>query len=363
MGLYRLRINKKFGQALKDSHDLHDWTVGNPHAFWIDLYEYCGIVPALPKHTKWAYHPATKLRDMPTFFPGLKLNYAENVLVNATTNPRAVALIGLREAPKGLLDNEEEVTWSELAELVRITRSALVRHGVTSGQVVAALMANSVWTIVLFLACASAGIIFTSVSPDMGVQGCASRFAQVAPKLLFVDVDLAVRGTRRGMMGKVQEILQALQERQSSRSLPSVIFVPTGAAPHLARNVDYIKPLGVSLHTWLQRSRPSDALTFTRLPTSHPLVIVYSSGTTGDPKCIVSPHISLLNYKKVALLHNSLGPDSTVFQYSSTSWILWNVMNGHLSVGAKIICYGELAPLFLYLLDFVLDPRLDSDSD
>jgi acetoacetyl-CoA synthetase len=114
----------------------------------------------------------------------------------------------------------------------------------------------------------------------------------------------------------------------------------------LQHNLEFIKPFGVSLHTFLLKSRPTDKLVYTRLPTDHPLVIVYSSGTTGEPKCIVSPHVSILNYKKVALLHNSLGPDSTVFQYSSTSWILWNVMNGHLSVGAKVICYdgGALYP-------------------
>jgi acetoacetyl-CoA synthetase len=87
-------------------------------------------------------------------------------------------------------------------------------------------------------------------------------------------------------------------------------------------------------------------MTYTRVPTNHPLVIVYSSGTTGEPKCIASPHMSILNYKKIALLHNSLTALDTVFQYSSTSWILWNVMNGHLSVGATVICYdgGALYP-------------------
>lgn len=338
---YRQHINTKFSQKLKDSHQLHKWTVSNRHEFWIDLYQYCGIIPALPKHTKLAYDPKLRLRDIPTFFPGCKLNYAENVLVpNTATHADAVALVGLRENG---LDSPENITWAELTELVRLARSALVHQGIKKDDVVAALMANSIWIIVLFLASASIGAIFTSVSPDMGVSGCVSRFAQVSPKVLFADIDLAVRGVRPGMMAKVLQILKALP---STSPNPQVVCVPTTHQPHLKQNLEYIKPLGVSLHTFLLKSKPTDKLVYTRLPTDHPLVIVYSSGTTGEPKCIVSPHISILNYKKIALLHNSLGPDSTVFQYSSTSWILWNVMNGHLSVGAKVICYdgGALYP-------------------
>ncbi|EXJ83032.1 acetoacetate-CoA ligase [Capronia epimyces CBS 606.96] len=341
MSRYRERINSNFSARLKDSQELHQWTVQHPHEFWIDLYEYCGIVPQLPSHTRLAYNPRLGLRDVPAFFPGLKLNYAENVLVpNTNANPSAVALVGLREKDLG---HPENVTWSELTELVRVARSALARQGIKQNHVVAALMANSIWTIVLFLACASMGAIFTSVSPDMGIAGCVARFAQVSPRVLFAEVDLAVRGLRPAMMGKVLEILRSLPP---SVARPQVVFVPTGQRPHLQQNLDYVRPLGVSLHTFLLKSRPSDALRYTRLPSDHPLVIVYSSGTTGEPKCIVSPHISILNYKKIALLHNSLGPHSTVFQYSSTSWILWNVMNGHLSVGAKVICYdgGALYP-------------------
>lgn len=98
--------------------------------------------------------------------------------------------------------------------------------------------------------------------------------------------------------------------------------------------------LGTSLKAFLEPTiKSKQQLEFVRLPTSHPLVILYSSGTTGPPKCIVSPHISILNYRKIAHLHNSLGPDSTIFQYSSTSWILWNVMLGHMTVGARIVTF------------------------
>jgi acetoacetyl-CoA synthetase len=343
MAQYRRRINTKFSQSLTNSHELHSWTVKYPHDFWIDLYDYCDIIPPLPRHIKNAYNPALKLRDIPVFFPGLKLNYAENVLVpNSKIHPNAVALVGVRE---GGLDTPEEVTWQELTGLVRMTRSAMVRQGIKQGDVIAAIMANSIWIIVLFLASASIGAIFSSVAPDLGVGGCVSRFAQVEPKWLFADTDLALRGTRPSMLGKVMQILRALP---SDKKNPNIVFVPTTHKPHLHQHLDYIRPVSsaISLHDFLRKSQPTDQMTYQRLPTDHPLVIVYSSGTTGEPKCIVSPHISILNYKKIALLHNGLTPQSTVFQYSSTSWILWNVMNGHLSVGAKVICYdgGALYP-------------------
>ncbi|OAP63424.1 acetoacetate-CoA ligase [Fonsecaea erecta] len=343
MSRYRHHVNAKFSVSLRDSHELHSWTVQNPHQFWIDLYGWCGIVPPLPKHTRLAYDPSLRLRDIPTFFPGLRLNYAENVLgPHVAARPNAVALVGLRE---GRLDDPEDITWAELAELVRRARSAMVRRGVKKGDVVAALMANSVWIVVLFLAAASMGAIFTSVSPDLGASGCVSRFAQVEPKWLFADVDVAVRGTRPSMLGKVVQILQALP---ASKPKPRLVFVPTSHRPHRQRHLDYIRPVegAISLFEFLSAARARDRLTYTRVPTDHPLVIVYSSGTTGEPKCIVSPHVSVLNYKKISLLHNGLGPGSTVFQYSSTSWILWNVMNGHLSVGSRVLCYdgGALHP-------------------
>ena len=353
---YRQRINQRFSPtpSLRDSHDLHSWSVQNPHQFWIDLYDYCDIIPPLPPHTKLAYNPDLKLRDIPAFFPGLKINYAENVLVpNTARNPKAIALVEIRENG---LDRPEEISWEDLSELVRMARSAMVRHGVKQGDVIAALMANSIWIIVLFLASASIGSIFTSVSPDLGAGGCVSRFKQVEPKWLFADTDLALRGARPSMLGKVMQILKALSEGKT-KVTPSIVFVPTSHKPHLQRNLEYIRPINnaISLHTFLLASSSSDKMSYTLLPSDHPLVIVYSSGTTGEPKCIVSPHISILNYKKIALLHNGLTSSSTVFQYSSTSWILWNVMNGHLSVGAKVICYdgGALYPSPATMLQIV----------
>ncbi|KAK5084441.1 hypothetical protein LTR05_005517 [Lithohypha guttulata] len=333
----RQHINEKFGQMLKTSHDLHRWTVENPHDFWIDLYDYTEIIPPLPADIKYAYNPKARFRDVPVWFEGHEMNFAENLLLpNVRRNPHSIALTGLRE---GELDDPEHITWAQLAEMVRLTRIAMLHHGIQENDVIAALMSNSIWIIVLFLASASIGAIFTSIAPDMGLSGCLSRLAQVTPKLFFADTDYSTRGKRLSLLEKVRDILNGLPSNQAQ---PTVFFVPTTKRPHTKHTINPPIPitLGASLDAFLEPALDDGTpLTFTRLPTSHPLVIVYSSGTTGPPKCIVSPHISLLNYRKIAHLHNSLSPESIVFQYSSTSWILWNVMLGHLTVGARLITW------------------------
>jgi acetoacetyl-CoA synthetase len=341
MSRYRRHINVKFLQNLQTSHALQKWTVTNPQRFWVDLYEYVGIIPPLPPGTKVAYDETKKMREVPEFFVSCRINYAENVLVpNTAANPDSVCLVGVRE---GGIDDPEELTWTQLTELVRMTRSALVRQGIKEGDVVGALMSNSIWIIVLFLATTCIGAIFTSIAPDMGVGGCVSRLAQVEPVLLFSDVDYALRGKRVSLLDKVKEVFKALAEGSSK---PKLVLVPTGHAPHTVQEVPGAPDLGTSLSQYLSKSVSSDSLTYTRVEMSHPLVILYSSGTTGPPKCMLSPHGSIIQYKKIGYLHNNLDCNSTVFQYSSTSWVLWNVMNGHLSVGAKVVCYdgGALYP-------------------
>lgn len=333
---YRQHINKKFHINLKNSQELHTWTVQRPHDFWIDLYEYTEIIPPLPKSIQYAYDPKAKFRDIPTWFEGHKLNFAENLLVpNTKRNPNGIALTGLRE---GKLDDGEDITWAELTELVRITRNALMHHGIRQGDVIAALMSNSIWIVVLFLATASLGGIFTSIAPDMGISGCVTRLAQVTPKLLFSDTDYAARGVRQSLEVKVKDLYHQLKQQNVSFTTIWVSTLNAAHTQHLhpSTNIANCTHLEAFLAPTKTSSTPLD---FLRLPNPAPLVIVYSSGTTGAPKCIVSPHLSILNYRKIAHLHNNLDHNSIVFQFSSTSWILWNVMLGHMTVGARLITF------------------------
>jgi acetoacetyl-CoA synthetase len=321
---YRNHINAKFGKQLVDSQQLHKWSVEHPQDFWIDLWSYVGLVPSLPSALKTAFDDSKSIKDVPVFFSGVRFNYAENIFHGKM--PGSVALIGLRENDpfKG-----DSWTWAKLKEHVRRVKSALMRSGVKRGDTVAAVMSNCPWTIALFLACASFGAVFTSIAPEMGLEGIVGRLEQIDVRMLFVDSHQMYKGKMMSMNEKLARIVGAL-----GASVEAII-VPVLSGRYALTTLD----------VFLARSSGADKLVFTRLPFTAPLVIVYSSGTTGSPKCIVHHHGTLLNLKKVSLLHNSLTPRDVVFQYTSTSWILWNIQNGHLSVGAPLLCYDG-SPLY-----------------
>ncbi|OQE42160.1 hypothetical protein PENCOP_c004G05693 [Penicillium coprophilum] len=319
MNIYREHINKKFNQQLRSSHDLHKWSVENLQDFWTDLHGYTEIIPPLPPTVTSAFDPTTPMDKIPRFFREATVNYAENVVAGRDSNK--TALIGIREGQ----DLDGEVwTWGLLRENVRKSRSALLQLGIKEGDRVAAIISNSVWSVGMFLATASIGAIWTSIAPDLGEEGCVSRLQQVTPRILFADGESTYKGKMRSNVVKIQSIVKAL------RSKPHVFLIPiTGAH----------EPVFPSLDNFLAMSREEDKLEFKRVSFSHPLYILYTSGTTGQPKCLVHSHSVILQHKKTSMLHNSLTSDDIVFQYSSTSWVLWNVMVGHFSVGPTLVLY------------------------
>ncbi|KAK3061159.1 hypothetical protein LTS18_006884, partial [Coniosporium uncinatum] len=162
---YRQHVNARFNQQLRNSQELHKWSVTYPHDFWIDLHQYLKIIPALPAGMEKAYDETIPMSKIPKFFEGYTLNYTENVLANC--DPNATAIIGIREGES--IDGERFI-WRDLIECVRQARSALLRHGIRKGDRVAAYMSNNPYTIILFLAAAAMGAVFTSISPDMGAD-------------------------------------------------------------------------------------------------------------------------------------------------------------------------------------------------
>lgn len=171
MDLYREHINEKFSQSLGTTQDLHSWSVANQQPFWLDLYSYLELIPALPAGMTRAYDESLPMSSIPPFFEGLELNYAENVLESAKRHPENVALVGLREG-QDLNEPVEKVTWRALKEKVRQSSNALRGCSVRKGDVVAALVSNSIDAVVLFLSTAAVGAVFTSISPDLGVEVC-----------------------------------------------------------------------------------------------------------------------------------------------------------------------------------------------
>lgn len=167
MNQYRSHINKKFNLNLQDSRQLQQWSVTAPQEFWVDLWSYVGLVPDLAPGTKQAYDPEIPMTEVPPFFENAVINYAENVLTQPDVAPDSPALIGIREG-QGL--DGERWSWMKLREEVRRIRSALKRSGVKEGDRVAALISTSIWSVTIFLACASLGAIYTSVASDFGTE-------------------------------------------------------------------------------------------------------------------------------------------------------------------------------------------------
>lgn len=328
MDVYRRHVNQRFHQNFKDTQQLQLWSCDKPQDFWVDLYSYLNLVPPLPSTVTRAYDDSLPMSANPPFFEGLKMNYAENAMFS-NPNPDAVALIGLREDQDLSKEDGERLTWHQFREQVRLTASALKRGGVGQGDRVAALVATSIWAVVLFHATASIGAIFTSISPDLGLEGCVARLQQVTPSILFADNAAIYKGKTVQTITKLDQILSRLKPR------PQTYVIPI---------VDHPSPYS-TISKFLEKADPSDKLTFTRVSFNDPLLIAYSSGTTGTPKCIVHRHGLILQFKKISVLHNYLGPDDVIMAYCSTSWIVFSIMCGHFSVGATTICYNG-SPLY-----------------
>ncbi|KAF1812026.1 acetoacetyl-CoA synthase [Eremomyces bilateralis CBS 781.70] len=318
--IYRRRVNEKFGLRLQNAQELHKWSVTAPQDFWTDVYDFVGLIPALPPSVKRAYDDSVPLSDVPLWFEGASINFAENVLCNPAVDPSKVALIGLREGQ----DLEgEQLTWFELRERVRVVQSAMLRSGIKEGDIVAAIVSTSNWAVILLLASASIGAIFSCISPDLGVEGCISRLQQISPKILFADSDSTYKGRRTSVAPKVSQILENLS------SPPETFLIPIASSPEPFPAVE----------EFLWRSSALDTLEFRPLSFNSPMIIVYSSGTTGTPKCIVHRQGMILNLRKTSILHNSMSPRDVVMQYSSTSWVVFYVVVGQLATGATCICY------------------------
>lgn len=324
MDAFRLHINKKHRQNLQTTRDLHRWSITSPQEFWLDLYTHLELKPRIPTDMTKAYDDTVPMSSNPPFFPALRFNYAENATF-ANPNPEAIALVGLREASKdGKGEGEQLVTWREFREQVRQVSSALRRSGIKQGDRVAALVATSVWAMVLFHASAAIGAIFTSISPDLGLEGCVSRLQQVTPSILFCDSDTVYKGKTTSTDSKVKQIVDSLKTK------PQTYVIPIASSPGTFPTID----------EFLAKAKSSDPLTFAATTFNDPLMICYSSGTTGAPKCIVHRHGILLQTKKIAAIHNSTTSSDVILQYSSTSWVVFYIMCGYFACGAKTLVYN-----------------------
>ncbi|MEN2396545.1 acetoacetate--CoA ligase [Pseudomonas halotolerans] len=319
MDAFRRFINERHQQQLSDYPALHAWSIDQREAFWQAIVDFFQI----------RFHQAPRGvlvegEHMPSaqWFPGATLNFAEHLL---RRRDDAVAVVAIDEH-----GDQEQLTWAELAAHVAGLQKSLQAAGVSKGDRVAACMPNTWQTLVGMLATTSLGAIWSCSSPDFGTQGVIDRFGQIEPKVLITCAGYRYAGKVIDQRAKVNEILERLP------SLQQLIILPY-ACPN-ARVEDFKTPASVAL--WSDFYRCGGEPAFVDVPFDHPLYILYSSGTTGVPKCIVhSTGGVLLQHLKEHGLHVDLGPEDRLFYYTTCGWMMWNWLVSALAVGSAVVLY------------------------
>ncbi|HZD51626.1 MAG TPA: acetoacetate--CoA ligase, partial [Woeseiaceae bacterium] len=305
-----------------DYRQLHRWSIERPEAFWPAVAGFCGLEFTRP--------PERVLRqpgDMTTasWFDGGELNFAAHLL-SGEADRTAIVFCGENGARR-------ELSLNEVKQAVSGVAAALVREGVRRGDRVAGFLPNCPEAVIAMLATSSIGAIWSSCSPDFGVSGVVDRFGQIEPMVLFCADGYCYNGKRLHSLRVVAGVLERIGS-----------IARTVVVPFRDENPDLSSiPRAVS---WEDFAVPETAPGFAPLPFAHPLYIMYSSGTTGVPKCIVhGAGGTLIQHLKEHQLHSDIGPGDRVFYFTTCGWMMWNWLVSALASGATLILYDG-APFF-----------------
>ncbi|MGB1455985.1 acetoacetate--CoA ligase [Spongiibacter marinus] len=298
--------------------DLHRWSVESPEAFWQSVWDFCDI-----RASQTSDQVLVDGNQFPgaRWFPDARLNFAENLLRNRSDK---TALISRLENGR-----RETINYAGLYQQVSQLAQALRNAGVGRGDRVAGFMPNISETVIAMLASASIGAVWSSCSPDFGINGVMDRFGQIQPKVLFACDGYFYGGKTLDSLPRVSQIKAQIS------SIETLIIVP------VSRTAEEISlPEGATLWAETLAAYSPNDIEFEQLPFDHPLYIMYSSGTTGVPKCIVhSAGGSLIQHMKEHRLHTDLGSEDTLFYFSTCGWMMWNWLVSGLACEATLVLY------------------------
>jgi len=326
-------INLKSDQNFKN---FWKWSVDHPEEFWSKFWDYSKIIGDKGKEIiKY-----NKTFNKTKFFPDSKLNYAENILKKKTSE---IAISFLSE--KGF---EEEISWNQLYDKVCKFSSYLKSIGLKKGDRVAAYVPNKIESIISFLACAKNGIIWSSCSPDFGVQGVVDRFKQIEPSILITSNHYFYNGKKINILDKIEDILKKIPSIKKT-----LVF---------AYNKNEVMNLQdhINFDQVIEKTKIDE--TFERFEFNHPIYILFSSGTTGRPKCITHGAGNvLIEHNKEFMLHCDIRDNEKLFYYTTTGWMMWNWLVGGLATGSSIFLFdgAPVYPKIDILLEYCQNKKIN----